>query len=780
MRKVHFSVAATTLLTAVLAASRAPASVVTSVFGGKVSCAVQSGVQFCAGTVATRVETWDGVPLDVNVTLPPATMNGPFPLIVDIHGWGLQKTAQPFVQRGLDGYVTLSYTARGFWGSCGTPASRAPDPTLSDPNACTNRGWIRLADARYEARDTQYLAGLLADEGLVIPDKVGVTGASYGGGQSMILGALRDRVMLPDGSLVPWKSPGGQDMQIAAAAPIIPWSDLAYSLVPNGRMLDYLDLNPYGARAGVQKQSWVDLLYNLGNATGFYSAPGVDPDHDLQTWKARLDAGEPYDTNPLLQLVVREVTTHHSAYYIDDSEPPAPLFIHNAWTDDLFPADEALRFYLKTRFRYPSAEISLEFADTFGHPRANLAGDMTVINARIDDLFARHLKGSGGPLPPVIQTETQGCGGSSVMGAFTAPDWESIHPGEVRMTDALPRSFTSAGGNASNANAVNPTGAGTSCRTTSATDDPGAATYRLPAVAGTEYTLMGSPTVIATLAVDGPFAEIAARLWDVGPGNSQALISQSLYRPRTDGLEPEVFQLHPNGWHFVVGHQAKLELLGQSSPYGRPSNGTFTITVKNLELRLPVLEAPDGGVIQVPRPHMLPPPDAEAPDCSPVPVAGCRDGGGRLQIRTGAGHQKLVSKWNRGPGATSADFGDPLNATDYTLCVYNGNSLLLAHAGVPHGGTCVFAPCWTSGRSSFRYTDPQLTPDGVQRLLLKAGAAGKAKTSLRGKGPNLHLPTLPVNFYPVTAQLVNRNGTCWSTTFTNPTLDSTQGFSARR
>src|SRR6058998_2224522 len=70
---------------AMLAAAGARAAVVTSVFGGRVPCTVQAGVQFCPGTVATRVETWDGVPLDVNVTIPPFTMDGPFPLIVDLH-----------------------------------------------------------------------------------------------------------------------------------------------------------------------------------------------------------------------------------------------------------------------------------------------------------------------------------------------------------------------------------------------------------------------------------------------------------------------------------------------------------------------------------------------------------------------------------------------------------------------------------------------------------------------------------------------------------------------
>ena len=207
------------LLGVLLLASPARPATVASVFNGKVPCIAEpNGVQFCAGTLATRVETWDDVPLDANVTIPPAAMDGPFPLIVDLHGWGIGKTQTPEDQ-AMDGYVVLSYSARGFHFSCGFAAAQVPDPTLTNPTACTDRGWIRLADARYEARDTQYLAGLLADEGLVIPDKIGVTGASYGGGQSMILAALKDRVMLPDGTFTPWKSPDGLDNMRSAWRP---------------------------------------------------------------------------------------------------------------------------------------------------------------------------------------------------------------------------------------------------------------------------------------------------------------------------------------------------------------------------------------------------------------------------------------------------------------------------------------------------------------------------------------------------------------------------------
>jgi hypothetical protein len=761
MRACLLGMAALLLVTA-----PAGAGTVTSVFGGKVPCAEVSGVQFCAGTLATRVETWDGVPLDVSVTIPPAAMDGPFPMIVDLHGWGIGKTTTPFVQRAMDGYVVLSYSARGFHLSCGSAASRVPDLTLSNPNVCNERGWIRLSDARYEARDTQYLAGVLADEGLVIPDRIGPTGSSYGGGQSLILAALKDRVMLPDGTLVPWLSPGGTPMRIAAAAPIVPWSDLAYALTPNGYTLDYRDLNPYGTRGGVMKTSWVNFLYTFGVATGFLSAPGVDPDADLQSWNARLAAGEPYDGDPQLLDITDEVTTHHSGYYVDDSTEPAPLFIYNAFTDDLFPATEGLRFYRKTRALYPSAEITLMFANFFGHPRAPLAGDTATFGARVDQLFARHLKGVGGPLPPV-ETYTQNCGGSTFQGPFTAADWDAIHPGEVRYAEAAPQTFTSAGGNPATATTVDPLGptSGFPCKTVAAEVAANTATYSLPAVT-TPYTLMGSPIVIAAIEADG-FAQVVARLWDVAPNGMQSLVSHGFYRPSIDDPSVQVFQLPANGWQFVAGHAPKLELVGQSAGFGRPSNGTFTVTVTNLELRLPVAETPS-GVVQPPAPPVLP--GGAAAPCPLAPTSSCKASGkSRLLIRDAAGG-RLVWKWSRG-STMFVEFDSPTSTTGgYALCLYGGDTLLSA-LSAPAG------PKWTARGRGYRYLDPTLTPSGIEKLDLRDGTSS-ARMLLKANGANLDRPDLPITALPVRAQLVSGTGTCWESPLGTPRRNTTGTFLA--
>jgi dienelactone hydrolase len=749
------------------------AAPVASVFGGRVPCVVHaSGVQFCNGSVTNRVESWDGVPLDVTVTLPPAAQTGPFPLIVDLHGWGGSKSTAAQVARAQDGYVVLSYTARGFQQSCGFPASRTPDPSLSNPNVCNERGWVHLSDMRYEARDTQHLAGLLADEGLVIPDKVGVTGVSYGGGQSAILGMLNDRVALPDGTLVPWVSPGGKPMRIAAAAPMIPWTDLGQALTPTGRGLDYLVDNPYGDRAGIQKQSWNNALYLSGFATGFYAPEGVDPSADLIGWNARISAGEPYDGTPQSADLIREVTTYHSAYYVDDSTPPAPILIYDAWTDDLFPGDEATRLFRKITTRHPGAEIAMILGDGFGHPRAGLGSSAVPIGDRIDAFFRRHLKGEGGPLPRV-ETWTQGCRGAAAEGPFFSDTWEAAHPGEVRFSDAKPQSFDEKGGDPANAAATDPLN-GPACRTVPAATDPGAATWTLPAATGAGYTLMGAPTIIANYEVQGSYATIAARLWDVAPDGQQTLVTHGLFRPRTDNAGPLPIQLHPNGWRFEAGHRPKLEMLGQSAPYGRASNGTFTITVTNLELRLPVRETP-GGVVQAPAAPVLPPSaveplDVGPPPCAPTPAECTAARSGRLVV---AG-QRLTWKWT---GSAGDGFGNPAATNAYSLCVYDAEGLRW-RAELPAAGTCNAKKpraCWTPKRGGgFGYADPERTPDGVESLALKRSGNGRATITLKASGGAVRLGSFPLP-QPVRVQLQSAWGGCWDATYSTPAQRNANG-----
>jgi hypothetical protein len=163
--------------------------------------------------------------------------------------------------------------------------------------------------------------------------------------------------------------------------------------------------------------------------------------------------------------------------------------------------------------------------------------------------------------------------------------------------------------------AIDPIAGDGACASVSSADQgPGVASYRLPAVTGSGYMLLGSPTVIANLNVTGQFAFIAARLWDVDPASrTETLVARGVYRidsTAPDGLQ--VFQLHPGAWQFAAGHIPKLELLGQDSPYVRSSNGQFAISVSGLRLRLPVHETPGApgtpAIVSRPKPPVSPKP----------------------------------------------------------------------------------------------------------------------------------------------------------------------------
>jgi dienelactone hydrolase len=610
------------LVCALLAcAAAAPATAeaeIASVFGGEVSCTAQpSGVRFCGSTEPrSTAKSFDGAPIDVNVAFP-AGSDGPYPTIMLFHGYGGSKLGLSAMQPWLDrGYATFSMTDRGFHESCGTAAARA-----ADPSGCAN-GYIHLMDDRVEVRDAQFLAGRLVDEGRLDPNKLGAVGGSYGGGMSMALAALRNRVTMPDGSLAPWTSPNGTPMSLAAAAPNIPWTDLAASLVPNGSTLDYVADAPYKGRIGVEKQNLILGLY-LGGCNAGYCAPaGLDPSADLTGWKTLLDAGEPYDT-AAAQALVTEVTTHHSSYYIDHSQPPAPLLISSGFTDDLFPADEALRFYNRTRGQYNSLEapMSLFFGD-FGHPRAQNKADVTaLLEQRILGWMDYYMRGQGAEPFQGVEAMTFSCPKTAPSGGpFRALDWARLAPGEIRLRSE--RMHTIQPGSGQNGSAFDPAFGSGACATAPAADDSSGATYRLPEAPSGGFTLMGAPTVIADFRETDPNSQVAARLLDVAPDETETLVARGLWRPAVgEKAERQVFQLHPDGYRFEAGHIAKIELIAADSPYGRASNAQQPITVSNLEIRLPVLERPGTarGFVKAPAQKFLPQGYELAEDFSRLP-----------------------------------------------------------------------------------------------------------------------------------------------------------------
>lgn len=597
-------------------ADAAPTEPVTEVLAGHtqdgaaIPCTPRAdGIRVCHGTFGgpgdpdLRLSSFDDQPLAVFVTLPPAgtTSDADLPLIVQSHGWGMPPTGPEDAQYGgvtavdwaAKGYVVVQLSARGWGDSCGTIASRH-----ADPSACEH-GYLRLADARYEIRDVQHTIGLLVDEGLVDPTRIGVTGESYGAGTSLALATLDDRVLQVDGSTAPWTSPAGTPLSIAAAAPLSGWTDLIYALMPNGRTLDDRitsdtdDFTP----VGVWKQSVDNTLFLAGSVIGYYSPQGTDPESDITTWFEILGGGEPYDT-PEAAFIIDQIARYHSPYYLLSGaygvarQQPPPLFLAAGFTDAIFPGDEYVRYANLARSLYPDTPIEMLFYDG-GHQRGqNKPADKALLRQRIEG-FLDHYVGGNGPRPALDVTAlTQTCPAAAPSdGPFRAPNWAGLHSGEVRHRSAAPQVVESAAGDPDVAAALDPIRGGLACTTVPAVDQgDGVATYRLPTVTGDGYTLLGSPTVTAEVTVTGEHSYLAARLFDVDPATGeQVLVTRGVYRidpASPDG--PVTFQLEPNGWHFAAGHIPKLELLGQDEPFLAPSVGRFSVTVTDLELRLPV------------------------------------------------------------------------------------------------------------------------------------------------------------------------------------------------
>ena len=175
------------------------------------------------------------------------------------------------------------------WLTKATPSSRSP--TAAGARSCGGRldanskappcelGYIHLMSRAYEVRDVQTLLGKLADEGVINPQAIGATGGSYGGGMSLQLGSLKDRVELPNHELIPWESPGGKPMKIAATAPEFPWTDLAQSLHAQRqqpRLRGRLDLRASplrNHRFGIEKNNWNGSLFLAGLPAGVLYAP---------------------------------------------------------------------------------------------------------------------------------------------------------------------------------------------------------------------------------------------------------------------------------------------------------------------------------------------------------------------------------------------------------------------------------------------------------------------------------------------------------------------------
>lgn len=585
---------------ALLALASSAAAATLAPFGH--ACSAQDGVRFCpTATDPQRVPTFDGVPLDVDVTLP-ASGNGPFPTVVILHGFpGTKQSFEATSPSGKStdtqtyhwnnvffaqqGYAVVNYSSRGFGRSCGVQDSRS--------SGC-ERGWFHFGDQRYEIHDTQFLLTKLVDEGVVDPARIGVTGTSYGGGQTEELAFIGDRIRTIAGDFAPWRSARGKAIRVVAAWPRWGWSDFMYAAVPNGRFLDYrTPVKPTAITPlGVLKQSIFQALYVGGLAVGYEAPQGADPTADLATAYQTFGRGEPYRADAV--AIARQFENLKSAAGL--SGRAAPLLILNGWTDPVFPPEEALRTYNRLRAANRRAPVSLQFGD-IGHFRTgNALAAYRVFNDEGAAFFAHYLRGRrGGPQPGHVTVLGQGCPKGTVgPGPFTSASWSSLARGALPLRRRRAATLTASGGSDAIGKAIDPVKDSDPCSTFAAASAPGTAVLTRRSRG---FVLAGPATIAATVKSRGGFGQIDVRIWDVS-GAQQRLIDHGTYRLLPGQKGKIVLQTFGNVYRFARGHVVKVELLGRDSP-SFLADGGFSVRVSNLTVDLPTIERPGrSGIVK--------------------------------------------------------------------------------------------------------------------------------------------------------------------------------------
>lgn len=219
-------------------------------------------------------------------------------------------------------------------------------------------------------------------------------------------------------------------------------------------------------------------------------------------------------------------------------------------------------------------------------------------------------------------------------------------------------------------------------------------------------------------------------------------------------------------WNAMAQAAADLE-----AEFGDPNVASWRRQIADEDVRHSAV-----GVTTVPAIHWINRPTFQqvvqitSGACGLAPATGCRlptvprKALIQFKDRTPDSKDRLLWKWGGGAATTKADFGNPPASTGYEFCVYDGASTLVSRASIPTAGSCNALsprPCWRESGAGFTYVDRDFTPDGIAKVILKAGAAGSAKILVKGKGDLLDVPALPLTSVPVTVQLLNGDGVCW-------------------
>jgi X-Pro dipeptidyl-peptidase C-terminal non-catalytic domain len=422
-------------------------------------------------------------------------------------------------------------------------------------------------------------------------DAVAVTGASYGGGHSWLA------LLAPT-----FSTTKGTTVRIRTVVPIAPWTDLLYSLMPNGSPRSSVD------RPGALKFSYASAFYFGGQRE---PGDGPEPWYDnypryLRAWYTSLVATEP-TLNPLYPRIRDGVAGYRSIWWQQDfwgaiAANPVPIFQVQGFTDDLFPLDEAKRMLLALQSQSAGYPIASYFGD-IGHPGArNKAGEVDYVMNLIRAWLAYYLKGVGSPPEHIIYAaitqpvETPFSSAKVIRVARYAElandKREFPFPGERLLVN--PASGLPGGPFRDPVLEAGLVAAG-ELRPYLGPEpviDPTAAAFE---VVLTETLLVaGQPRVKLDAVTTGPRVQFNVRLFDISDGGRVELITRGTYTFDTGGIAPPLdpveltIPTYGNLWETKPGHRLRLEISNVDAPFFAPSQVPSTTTISNVRLVVPV------------------------------------------------------------------------------------------------------------------------------------------------------------------------------------------------
>jgi pimeloyl-ACP methyl ester carboxylesterase len=527
---------------------------------------VSTGGQICTGFLPSAV---DRALLDVTLMIPPGS--GLHPLVALLHGWGGSKGSSGDIAQALlaEEYAVLRYSARGFGHSWGQ---------------------VNLSDVHVEMEDLRSMIGRIVDrqELQIDPDAIAIAGVSYGGGQSWLA------LLHPT-----FRSPRGATVRIRTVVPVVPWSDLLYSLMPNGRPQHSLE------PAGSPKLSYVNGLY----FSGLRRSPDRPyPNYPLYLigWHAWINGIEPTNVDPVYRRIINGLAGYRSIWWQqvfsrDVAQNRVPVFQVQGLTDDLFPLPEAKRMLLALRTLDPLYPIASYFGD-LGHPRAsNKSAEVDYVVGLIQEWLAYYLRGVGSEPAHAIRAAITRPRDHpfSKLDVITVADYDAL------ATRTVTKEF---GGSATLINPVSDPYRGfywdplvmEAARELkpyplpppeSVVAEASLAVYTVEVAeltGGSSLLLAGQPTVSLRTFTVAPRVQLNVRLFDVAPDGTRYLVTRGTYILDSEGTADVMIQTYGNVWEAAPDHMLQLEITNLDTPYITPSRIPSVTHISDVRLELPV------------------------------------------------------------------------------------------------------------------------------------------------------------------------------------------------